>query len=224
MYDLCGCTPLRFFLDENSFPFSGLTGIGKTKILETLKEDGEQVIDLEMLAKHKGSVLGLWHGETQPTQKYWESLLAKEMRVFSSNRTVWVESESRRIGNVTIPECLFEVLCDSPRVIINLPLEERVKHILRDYPNWLQDKDFLKKTLVKLIRVQGHKQVNKWMCLIDQGKMDVFVESILTEHYDPAYTLSQKKNNYNKENTESLDIPNLEKDSLKKLVKHLKTL
>ena len=177
-----------------------------------------------MLAKHKGSVLGLWHREVQPSQKYFDSLLSEELIKFDSNRTVWVESESVRIGNVCIPDNLFKVLCISPRLIINLPLEERVKHTMTYYPNWLEDNDFLKETISKLVRVQGHKKINEWTSLIDEGKMEQFVESILVEHYDPSYTLSQKKNNQSKEKSYPVDIPNLEADTLNNLVSQLKSL
>ena len=189
-----------------------------------MKEHGEQVLDLEMLAKHKGSVLGLWHGETQPSQKYWETLLVRDLLSFNSDRTVWMESESQRIGKVVVPQDLFKMLCESPRVTINLPLEERVKHILKDYPNWLEDSALLKEVIAKLVRVQGHKQVNKWLSLIDQGKMDKFVESILVEHYDPTYTLSQKKNNHYKQEMKSIHIPNLQTETLENLVSQLKSL
>lgn len=203
---------------------SGLTGTGKTKILDALHCHGEQVLDLEMLAKHKGSVLGLWHGETQPSQKYWESLLSEELTKFDSSRIVWMESESRKIGKVSVPQALFEMLCKSPRININLPLEERVKHILNDYPNWLENTDHLKDTIKKLVRVQGHAQVEKWLDLIDKGKMDEFVESVLINHYDPTYTLSQKKNSHLGEISDSLDIPNLEKETLNNLVSTLKSV
>lgn len=177
-----------------------------------------------MLAKHKGSVLGLWHGETQPSQKYWESLLSEELTKFESSRIVWMESESRKIGKVSVPQALFDMLCKSPRIKINLPLEERVKHILNDYPNWLENTDFLKETIKKLVRVEGHAQVKTWLDLIDKGQMDEFVESVLINHYDPTYTLSQKKNSHLGEISESLDIPNLEKETLNKLVSTLKSV
>lgn len=203
---------------------SGLTGTGKTKILDALRCHGEQVLDLEMLAKHKGSVLGLWHGETQPPQKYFDSLLTEELRKFVPDKIVWMESESVRIGNICVPPEMFKMLCASPRITINLPLEERVKHILTDYPNWREDRDFLKETISKLLRVQGHKKIAKWNTLIDEGKMAEFVESILVEHYDPSYKLSQKKNSHNRENLDTIDIPNLEVDTLNNLVFQLKRL
>ena len=177
-----------------------------------------------MLAKHKGSVLGLWHGETQPSQKYFESLLSEELSKFDSNRTVWVESESVRIGNVCVPDDMFKSLCTSARLTINLPLAERVKHTMTYYPNWLDDINFLKETISKLVKVQGHKKVDKWISLIDEGKIAEFVESILVEHYDPSYTLSQKKNNRSKEKSYPVNIPNLEANTLNDLVSQLKSL
>ncbi|XP_041359881.1 tRNA 2-selenouridine synthase-like [Gigantopelta aegis] len=173
---------------------SGLTGTGKTLILHRLQELGEQVLDLESAAHHKGSLLGLWHGQQQPSQKYWESVIRRELSQFDTSKPVWVESESRRIGNCVIPTELFEKLCHSPRSEINLSVGERVKHIIRDYPNWIDDVDSLCQ-IVWALRVHvGEKKAQFWCDLARQQRWDEFVEYILVEHYDKSYSMSQKKN------------------------------
>lgn len=200
---------------------AGLTGSGKTQILDTLRKHGEQVLDLEALAKHKGSLLGLWHGEKQPSQKMWESILLKDLRQFSSNKPIWVESESQRIGFVSVPQTMFDLFRLAPRYSITLPMQERVKHILRCYPNWVEDKGKLKETISPLVKVRGHKIVDQWMEQIDKGEWEDFVRCILEEHYDPSYIVSQRKNNLSSIVTQNIDIPDLNKETLDTLASEL---
>ncbi|XP_053394641.1 tRNA 2-selenouridine synthase-like [Mercenaria mercenaria] len=197
---------------------SGLTGSGKTKILQTLASQGHQVLDLEALAKHKGSVLGLWHGETQPSQKYFDSLLCDKLHTFTTSRPVWLESESVRIGTIHIPQKFFKRLQAAPRFCVHLPIEERVNHIIKDYPNWIEHTEDLKLIIQKLVKVAGHERVNDWLALIDKGQWKDFVRKILLEHYDPTYLLSQKKNNRSSLETEYLKIENLDDETLINLV------
>ena len=107
---------------------------------------------------------------------------------------MWVESESRRIGNCVIPLDLFERLCHSPRNEIDLPIAERVKHIIRDYPNWIDDVESLCQTVWALRVHVGEKKAQYWCDLGKQGRWEEFVEDILVEHYDKSYSMSQKKN------------------------------
>lgn len=197
-----------------------MTGSGKTRILHTLQSQGHQILDLEGLAKHKGSVLGLWHGETQPCQKYFESMLLHEVHGLSTDKPVWLESESIRIGNLYIPEELFSSLRQAPRYRVVLPLEERVKHIIRDYPNWIENKDSLKDIIKRLVQARGHAVVNSWLDLIDNDQWEEFVRDILTNHYDPTYTNSQRKNNLSSIEV-IVNVPDLEKDTLQKVAQYL---
>ncbi|XP_046330824.2 tRNA 2-selenouridine synthase-like isoform X2 [Haliotis rufescens] len=172
---------------------TGLTGSGKTFLLHQLSERGQQVLDLEGLACHKGSTLGLWHNHTQPSQKMWESLLRDKMSQLDSTKPVWVESESRRIGRVTIPGTLFDKMGEGQRYEVNLPMSERVRHIIKDYPHWISDVEKLKTTLAPLARFVGKKKVYDWYDLLAHDRFEEFVESILRDHYDPTYTKSQAK-------------------------------
>ena len=157
------------------------------------------MLDLEGLARHKGSLLGLWHGDTQPSQKMWESHLRHCLASFDPAQPVWVESESSRVGNLIIPPGLFHKMCTASRVEVCLPLDQRVKHILEDYPHWREDVPALKSALLPLKRTRGQKTVEDWFRLADEGRWDEFVEQLLVQHYDLTYTVSQKKNEWSSE-------------------------
>ncbi|OWF45752.1 uncharacterized protein LOC110456626 isoform X2 [Mizuhopecten yessoensis] len=173
---------------------SGLTGTGKTFLLTKMSEKGHQVLDLECLAKHKGSMLGLWYGETQPCNDRWQSLLRNALANFDPSKPVWVESESQRIGKLCIPPILFEQICKGDRFKIILPIEERIKCSLRDYPYWKEDTDTLISIVHKLETYCGQEKVNYWISLIESERWEEFVHQLLVEHYDPTYTRSQNKN------------------------------
>ncbi|XP_060082083.1 tRNA 2-selenouridine synthase-like [Ylistrum balloti] len=173
---------------------SGFTGTGKTFLLNKLSEDGHQVLHLECLAKHKGSMLGLWYGETQPHKDHWLALLRNALASFDPSKPVWVESESQRIGALYIPPVLFKQMCKGDRFKIVLPTEERIKCSLRDYPYWLEDKETLIHIVRKLEIYRGKEKVNNWITLIKSERWEEFVHLLLVEHYDPTYKISQQKN------------------------------
>lgn len=172
----------------------GLTGCGKTVLLQHLQDGGHQVLDLEGLAKHKGSLLGLWHQSAQPSQKMFDSLVRQQLASFRPDRPVWVESESSKIGTVQIPVTLFRKMQAADRVEVSLPLAQRVQHLMRDYPHWMEDASALKRLLQCLKKVRGKATVDVWLQLVDQGRWSEFVEQILVQHYDLTYNVSQRKN------------------------------
>ena len=111
---------------------SGNTGNGKSRILEALRERGEQVLHLEEMAKHTGSVLGNYHNEPQPNQKYFETDVYQHLHFkFQPDKIVWVEYESFKIGNITVPKLVSNKMLKSDRIHIELDLEERIKFILK---------------------------------------------------------------------------------------------
>ena len=111
---------------------SGNTGNGKSRILEALRDRGEQVLHLEEMAKHKGSVLGNYHNEPQPNQKFFESDIYNHLHFkFKPDKIVWVEYESFKIGNITVPKLVSNKMMESDRVHIEVDLEERIKFILQ---------------------------------------------------------------------------------------------
>ncbi|KAK3612358.1 hypothetical protein CHS0354_011079 [Potamilus streckersoni] len=201
---------------------TGLTGSGKTYILQRLRDQGEQVLDLEGLAKHRGSVLGLWYKEEQPSQKLFESFLRRDLASFSPGRPVWLESESRSIGCIEIPSNLFEKMCRAERFKINVPLDERVTYSIRTYPHWCHEPEALKNTLSKLLKYHGLQKINLWMELIDKRKWEDLVRELLINHYDPAYTNSQRKNNRMLKPCEEIDMPDFSEKSVSNVIDHLK--
>lgn len=166
---------------------SGMTGVGKTALLHHLREKGEQVIDLEGLANHRGSTLGAADLPPQPTQKFFESLLVDTMRRFDVSRPVFIEAESSKVGDIQVPGQLFGAMKRAPRILVTLPVHERVQRILVDYEYWIRNPKELKLVLQRLRRAHGQTVLDEWCALIDAGKWETFVERLLLEHYDLTY-------------------------------------
>ena len=171
----------------NLVVLAGLTGTGKTDILEQLHTRGEQVIDLEGLARHRGSLLGADPEQPQPSQKYFESLLAKTIAGFSPEKTTWVESESNKIGNIHCPESLWQNMKTADMIAISAPLDARVDYLLAQYPHMTDSPELLKKKIGLLQHRHGKEQIEEWLDLIDRKKWKSFVRSMLEKHYDPGY-------------------------------------
>ncbi len=169
---------------------AGLTGTAKTVILKELARRGEQVIDLEGLANHRGSLLGQEPERPQPSQKYFESLLAQEIAHFDPQRITWIESESNKIGQLHCPEALWKNMRQSQTVHIEAPLEQRVRHLLDEYHFFTRDADALKQKLGFLRSLRGDEQLQRWYSQIDAGQWESFVEDMLVNHYDLSYTQS----------------------------------
>ncbi len=168
----------------------GLTGTAKTRLLHALRARGEQVLDLEGLARHKGSLLGHDPAGPQPAQKYFESLLARELAALDPARPVWVESESNKIGNLYCPEPLWRGMKRAPLVEVRAPLAARVAYLLRDYPHFRADPDALRQRLAGLAARHGRATIERWNERIEQGDWAGFVADLLTTHYDPGYRRS----------------------------------
>lgn len=167
----------------------GATGCGKTRLLQELAEQGEQILDLEGLAHHKGSILGNDPEQGQPTQKAFESRLWNAFRTFDPTRPVFTEAESNRIGKLQIPPALWQRLGAGYVVKIAMPLEHRAHFLAHDYHYFIANPPLLKDTLDGLRRLRGHQQVDLWHQQIDQQDWDAFLKSILVDHYDLAYRL-----------------------------------
>lgn len=133
----------------------GPTGCGKTRVLQELQRQGQQVLDLEALAHHRGSLLGDLPGDAQPTQKLFDSALLDAMRKFDLSRTVWVEAESKKIGNLQLPASLFEAMHRSSVVNIDAPMSERVRLWREDYPHFALDPQAMVRKLEPLKPLVG---------------------------------------------------------------------
>lgn len=187
----------RFLMDDLEPAFSrlelplvvlgGLTGCGKTRLLHELERQGAQVLDLEGLANHRGSILGRSPDSPQPGQKRFESLLWEKLRSFDPSRPVFTEAESNRIGRLQCPPPLWNRLGSGKVILVDLPLPERAKLLADDYRHFIENPASLKDTLEGLRRIRGHEQVETWHQQIDAGQWDRFLQSILVDHYDLAY-------------------------------------
>ena len=172
----------------------GTTGCGKSRLLQALAAEGAQVLDLEQLAAHRGSLLGHLPGTPQPSQKAFESGLWQALRRFDAARPVYVESESKKVGNLRVPEALMETIRASECVALTLPMAQRVALLMRDYSHFLAEPQLLNEQLGHLLLQHGREKISRWQGLADAGRMEQVVEALLAEHYDPAYLRSIDRN------------------------------
>ena len=152
-----------------------------------MKEQGFQVLDLEGLAKHRGSLLGIARNGEQPSQKWFESQLATEMMSFDPSRPVWMESESNQVGAIHVPPVLWKKMLEAEVIEISASMEERVDYLLDAYGYFCEEPDFLKERIGWLKRVCGSDMIQAWFDLIDAKAWPAFVSDMLETHYDPTY-------------------------------------
>lgn len=172
----------------------GLTGSGKTILLRHLERHGAQALDLEQVAAHRGSLLGDLPGERQPSQKMFESRLWLKLKGLDPCRPVFIESESRKVGNLRVPEPLIARMWQSECVWLEAAAPVRVALLLRDYRHFTEDVQALCARLDCLVRLHGHEKINGWKDKVAGAQWPEFVTQILQEHYDPAYIKSTARN------------------------------
>ncbi|MBL8287186.1 MAG: tRNA 2-selenouridine(34) synthase MnmH [Rubrivivax sp.] len=172
----------------------GRTGTGKSRLLGALAAVGAQVLDLEALACHRGSVLGPLPGHPQPTQKAFETALWSRLRTFDPALPVWAESESRTIGRLRVPEALLQRLRDSPCVAVEMPPPARVALLLEDYGHFVADSEAFCDRLAALRELRGGATVGRWQAMARAGQHAEVVRELLREHYDPTYERSMARN------------------------------
>jgi tRNA 2-selenouridine synthase len=172
----------------------GPTGSGKTRLLQALDAAGAQVLDLEALASHRSSVLGLIPGQPQPTQKRFDTLVWERLRSFDPALPVYVESESKKVGNLAVPEALIAAMRASACLRLDLPDDERVRLLLEDYAFFSQDTDLFCGRLDALVQLRGREQVQAWQAQVRAGAIEPVVRELLLKHYDPGYASSTQRN------------------------------
>lgn len=168
----------------------GPTGSGKSALLRALKAAGAQVLDLEELAAHRGSVLGGLPDEPQPTQKMFESRVWQALNRFDSRKPVFVEAESKKIGNLRVPEILVQRMWLSECVRAEVSLQARINLLLREYSHFTHDLAALHGKLDCLTALHGRERIARWKQLAGVGNWPAFLAEILADHYDPAYRKS----------------------------------
>jgi tRNA 2-selenouridine synthase len=172
----------------------GPTGSGKTRLLTSLATAGAQTLDLEALAEHRSSVLGLIPGQPQPSQKQFDTRVWDALRRFDPSRVVWAESESKKVGNVSVPDALMAALRASPCARLELPIEERVKLLMEDYDFFVKDPAFFCTRLDVLKDLRGKAVIDDWKARVHTGKVEGVVRELLELHYDPGYATSTRRN------------------------------
>jgi tRNA 2-selenouridine synthase len=171
----------------------GRTGSGKTRLLHALAAEGAQVLDLEGLACHRGSVLGGLPDRPQPSQKRFETGLWSALRGLDAAQSVFVESESAKIGNLRVPDALIDRMRSSGRCVsIQMPDDARVRLLLEDYGFFAQQPEVFCRLLDGLVELRGKERVRAWSDAARAGRWaDVFRE-LMIQHYDPLYDRSMQ--------------------------------
>ena len=172
----------------------GPTGSGKTRLLQALEQAGAQVLDLEDLACHRSSVLGQIPGHAQPTQKRFDTLVWDKLRQFDAARPVYIESESKKVGNLAVPESLIEAMRASSCLRLDLADDERVALLLEDYAFFVSDPELFCDRLGALVTLRGRDVVAGWQALVRAGDVEPVVRELLHKHYDPGYAASIERN------------------------------
>jgi tRNA 2-selenouridine synthase len=202
-------------LEQSAQQFSfqvicGMTGSGKTRILQELTALGAQVLDLEGLAVHRGSVLGNEPNIEQPSQKAFETALWNALRMLDPKRPVLVESESKKVGGLHIPDELMEKIRKGVCIELRSSPATRVSWLMREYHHFLTDTNYFKQKLALLTAHYGKVQIAKWNDAIDAGDFPNLVKELLVKHYDPSYSSSIVRNfpNYDREKYVELESDN----------------
>jgi tRNA 2-selenouridine synthase len=172
----------------------GTTGSGKTRLLQAVAAAGGQVLDLEALANHRSSVLGAIPGLAQPTQKRFDTLIWDQLRRFDAAQPVFVESESKKVGNVAVPTALIDAMRAGTCLNLVLPDAQRVKLLMEDYDFFVKDPAFFCTRLEALREIRGHAVIDAWQADVKNGNIEAVVQALLTEHYDPVYIQSMRRN------------------------------
>ncbi|WP_343732555.1 tRNA 2-selenouridine(34) synthase MnmH [Duganella sp.] len=172
----------------------GTTGSGKSRLLEVLAAHGAQVLDLEQLAAHRGSVLGHLPSQPQPSQKAFETLIWDALRRFDPARPVFVEAESKKVGNLRVPAALMDTMRASDCIALTLSRPDRVRLLMEDYQHFLVSPDTLNAQLEHLVQLHGREKITHWQAMSQAGRMPELVDELLAQHYDPAYLRSIDRN------------------------------
>ena len=191
---------------------SGLTGCGKTRLLHALAHAGNQVLDLEGLASHRGSLLGALPGDPQPSQKIFDSQLLDRLRRFELSRPVWVEAESRKIGNIQLPAALIDAMRETVHLQLNVPIDERVRLLREDYAHLADNPMAMVERLLPLKALVGGEELALWQSLAADGQVDELCRRVLQYHYDPSYRRSRQRSH--SESGTIIELPAMDLESL----------
>lgn len=177
---------------QKTIILGGMTGSSKTLILRHLKKQGQQVIDLEELAHHKGSAFGALGQSPQPSTEHFANLLFNEWKQIDKNFPVWIEDESRNIGSVFMPDDFYNNLQDSPTIILLMKIKERLPRLMEEYSTY--PPELLKESIMKISKRLGGDNTKDALDAVDKGDLAKAVEIVL-KYYDRAYLYGIKRKN-----------------------------
>ena len=171
----------------------GQTGTAKSEVLAKLGSLGAQIIDLEKIAAHRGSVFGAFASTAQPSQKYFETQLWEILRRFDLSRPIFVEAESNRIGRCEVPERLWRTMIASPRIILHAGLEDRASYLVRAYSDMMDDNARIIKSINRLSPYQSKERIEEWRDLAHRRHYEELAGCLMQDHYDPMYDRSRTR-------------------------------
>jgi tRNA 2-selenouridine synthase len=170
----------------------GHTGSGKTEVLQRLPALGVQVLDLEGLAEHRGSLLGGLPGRPQPSQKLFESRLLAAIEALDPGRPIVIEAESSKVGERMLPPVVWSAMTAAPRIELVAPAPERARYLAGTYAELGQDAETLIGLLARLPDRPGRKRLAAWIDLVREGALETLAGELIEAHYDPAYRRSSR--------------------------------
>jgi len=199
----------------------GATGSGKSRLLEALAAEGAQVLDLELLAAHRGSVLGERPDAPQPTQKSFETAIWTRLSSFDPAQRVFVESESRKVGDLRVPAELIERMRASACLRLEASGETRVRLLREDYEHFERDPALLVEKLECLRPLHGAERIEGWKGALARGDWDGLVRELLVAHYDPAYERSMFRNYVNAAGARVVSVTQFTRDGFRALARSI---
>ncbi len=171
----------------------GDTGSGKTEVLARLAGRGVQTVDLEALARHRGSLFGALTGTPQPSQKMFESRLLLALERLELNRPVIIEAESSKIGDLMVPPALWRAMQSAPHLVLVAPRAERARYLARTYGDIVAEPEALEAAFHRLPIYPSQRRLQEWRRWVAAGDFATLAEALIALHYDPAYARSRRK-------------------------------
>ncbi len=168
----------------------GMTGSGKTAVLHAMQKQNAQVLDLEGIAHHKGSVFGALGQQNQPTNENFDNLLGKAWLEFDFSRPIWLEDESKAIGSVWINDILYNRIRSTTVIDMDIPKQERVKRLVKEYACF--DKEVLQQLVEKIQKRLGGQNVKDAFRALENDDYAA-VADITLNYYDKAYRFGLEK-------------------------------
>jgi len=200
----------------------GPTGSGKSRLLQALAQAGGQVLDLELLALHRGSVLGNLPDVSQPAQKMFDSLIHTQLQAFDPALPVYVEAESKKIGQLRVPDALIERMWQTGHcIVVEVASEQRVQLLREEYAHFIANPQFLLEKIDCLKTLHSKERLEQWRKQIQDGHWDEFVLDMLVNHYDPAYQRSTLKHYPQLDQATHIQATNISVEGFQQLAQQL---